>query len=96
MEAMRLCISPISGSGALDEVAQIVWFGQPSHALALPASAEAVPGQCSGASAGVSDAVLLIERHVTTAQVMFLLGMLCANRSACSAARHPPQRRGSV
>ena len=53
MDDMRLRMSSISGSGALDEVAQICWFGQPSQALALPASAEVVPGQCSGASAGV-------------------------------------------
>ncbi len=54
---MRLRMSSMSGSGALDDVAQICWFGQPSQAPALPASAEVVPGQCSGASAGV----LLIE-----------------------------------
>jgi hypothetical protein len=49
---MRLRMSSISGSGAFEDVAQICWFGQPSQALDLPASAEAVPGQFSGASSG--------------------------------------------
>ena len=52
MVDMRLRTSSISGSGALEEVAHVCWFGQPSQALALPASAEAVPGQFSGASSG--------------------------------------------
>ena len=52
IDDIRLRISSISGSTALGEVAQICWFGQPSQAVDLPASAEVVPGQCSGASVG--------------------------------------------
>lgn len=35
----------IPGSGPLGAEAQICWFGQPAHAVALPASSLCVPGQ---------------------------------------------------
>lgn len=33
------------GSGPLGSEAQICWFGQPAHAVALPAFSLCVPGQ---------------------------------------------------
>ena len=35
----------IPGSGPLGRLVQIVWFGHPSQALALPADSLSVPGQ---------------------------------------------------
>ena len=81
---MRLRMSSMSGSGAFDDVAQIDWFGQPSQALALPASAEAVPGQCSGASAGV----LLIElTTIISSIISHLVWLPRSEGHACTACR---------
>ena len=79
MDDMRLRMRSISGSGPLGAVAQIFWLGHPSQALALPASAEAVPGQCSGASAGA----LLMERAASSVAVVPLSAD--ARRRECDA-----------
>ena len=84
IDDMRLRMSSMSGSGAFDDVAQIDWFGQPSQALALPASAEAVPGQCSGASAGV----LLIElTTIISSIISHLVWLPRSEGHACTACR---------
>lgn len=49
---IRSAIRGRSGSGPFGVLAHTDWFGQPSHADALPASSDSVPGQWAGAFSG--------------------------------------------